>query len=133
MKRNICGSMDNVDVLLLLAGCKYCFLKLMVFLDNRQCVRKWTISFLCSFGVLFSAFSPSQSFAKVLPLPPPFLLRPRWTGRFKGWWQHLFLRGKKGRCHHLSSFSFGCPMLSGCFFSGLVSGAGDAYGPPCSS
>ena len=40
-----------------------------------------------------------QSFAKLLPLPPPFLLKPLRTGRFKGWWHHFFLGGKKG-CHH---------------------------------
>ena len=28
-----------------------------------------------------------QSFAKLLPLLPPSPLKPRWTGRFKGWWQ----------------------------------------------
>ena len=45
-----------------------------------------------------------QSFAKLLPLLPPFLLKPPWTGRFKGWWQHFFLRGKKGCCHHFYPF-----------------------------
>ena len=45
-----------------------------------------------------------QSFAKLLPLPPPSPLKPPWTGRFKGWWQHFFLRGKKGCCHHFHLF-----------------------------
>ena len=45
-----------------------------------------------------------QSFAKLLPLLPLFLLKPRWTGRFKGWWQHLFLYRKKGCCHHFHLF-----------------------------
>ena len=36
-----------------------------------------------------------QSFAKLLPLLPPFLLKPPWTGRFKGWWHHLFLYRKR--------------------------------------
>ena len=38
---------------------------------------------------------PQQSFAKLLPLLPPFLLKPPWTGRFKGWWHHLFLYRKR--------------------------------------
>ena len=46
-----------------------------------------------------------QSFAKLLPLPPPSPLKPRWTGRFKGWWHHLFLYRKKGCCHHFHLFS----------------------------
>ena len=45
-----------------------------------------------------------QSFAKLLPLLPPNPLKPRWTGPLKGWWQHLFLRGKKGCCHHFHLF-----------------------------
>ena len=45
-----------------------------------------------------------QSFAKLLPLPPPSPLKPRWTGRLKGWWHHLFLGGKKGCCHHFHLF-----------------------------
>ncbi len=45
-----------------------------------------------------------QSFAKLLPLPPPSPLKPRWTGRFKGWWHHLFLYRKKGCCHHFHLF-----------------------------
>jgi len=40
----------------------------------------------------------------VLPLLPPFPLKPPWTGRFDGWWQHLFLYGKKGCCHHFYLF-----------------------------
>ena len=46
-----------------------------------------------------------QSFAKLLPLLPPNPLKPRWTGRFKGWWHHLFLYRKKGCCHHFHLFS----------------------------
>ncbi|WP_300957401.1 hypothetical protein, partial [Phocaeicola sartorii] len=46
-----------------------------------------------------------QSFAKLLPLLPPSPLKPRWTGRFKGWWHHLFLYRKKGCCHHFHLFS----------------------------
>ncbi|WP_300957605.1 hypothetical protein, partial [Phocaeicola sartorii] len=49
--------------------------------------------------------TPQQSFAKLLPLPPPSPLKPRWTGRFKGWWHHLFLYRKKGCCHHFHLFS----------------------------
>ena len=45
-----------------------------------------------------------QSFAKLLPLLPPTPLKPRWTGPLKGWWHHLFLRGKKGCCHHFHLF-----------------------------
>ena len=45
-----------------------------------------------------------QSFAKLLPLLPPNPLKPRWTGRLKGWWQHLFLYRKKGCCHHFYPF-----------------------------
>ena len=48
---------------------------------------------------------PQQSFAKLLPLLPPNPLKPRWTGRFKGWWHHLFLYRKKGCCHHFHLFS----------------------------
>ena len=45
-----------------------------------------------------------QSFAKLLPLPPPSPLKPRWAGPLKGWWHHLFLCGKKGCCHHFHLF-----------------------------
>ena len=45
-----------------------------------------------------------QSFVKLLPLLPPLPLKPPWTGRFIGWWQHLFLYGKKGCYHHFYLF-----------------------------
>ncbi|WP_278700496.1 hypothetical protein [Phocaeicola sartorii] len=36
----------------------------------------------------------------MLPLLPPFSLKPPWTGRFEGWWQHILLCAEKGCCHH---------------------------------
>lgn len=47
-----------------------------------------------------------QSFAKLLPLLPPNPLKPPWAGRFKGWWHHIFLGGKKGCCHHFWHFFY---------------------------
>ena len=49
-------------------------------------------------------FFPLKSFAKVLPLLPPLPLKPPWTGRFIGWWQHIFLCTEKGYCHHFFLF-----------------------------
>ena len=47
---------------------------------------------------------PQQSFAKLLPLLPPNPLKPRWTGRFKGWWHHLFLYRKRAAATTFTCF-----------------------------
>ena len=48
--------------------------------------------------------TPQQSFAKLLPLLPPSPLKPRWTGRFKGWWHHLFLYRKRAAATTFTCF-----------------------------
>ena len=50
------------------------------------------------------SFFPSWSVEKLLPLLPPYPMEPPWAGRLDGWWQHFFLGGKKGCCHHFYPF-----------------------------